>query len=65
MLDAYDLSGVETLADVGGGNGLNLARVLGRYPAMRGLLFDLPHVIERLAPAGGRRRGGPLHGRGG
>ena len=50
MLDAYDLSGVGTLADVGGGNGLNLARVLGRYPAMRGLLFDLPHVIERARP---------------
>jgi hypothetical protein len=50
MLDAYDLSGVATLADVGGGLGTNLAAALGRYPAMRGLLFDRPHVVERARP---------------
>jgi hypothetical protein len=47
MLDAYDLSGVGVLADIGGGNGTNLIGVLGRYPAMRGVLFDLPHVADR------------------
>jgi hypothetical protein len=47
MLDAYDLSDVGTLADVGGGLGTNLAAALGRYPAMRGLLFDRPHVVAR------------------
>jgi hypothetical protein len=47
VLDAYDLSEVGTLADVGGGLGTNLAAALGRYPAMRGLLFDQPHVVER------------------
>jgi hypothetical protein len=56
MLDAYDLSGVGVLADVGGGNGTNLIGVLGRYPEMRGVLFDLPHVIER-ASAGLERAG--------
>ena len=50
VLDAYDLSGVATLADVGGGNGTNLTGILGRYPAMRGMLFDLPHVVERARP---------------
>ena len=50
MLDTYDLSGVGTLADVGGGLGSNLALILGRYPAMRGLLFDQPHVVERARP---------------
>jgi hypothetical protein len=50
MLDAYDLSGVGTLADVGGGLGTNLAAALGRYPRMRGLLFDRPHVVERARP---------------
>jgi hypothetical protein len=49
-LEAYDLSGVGTLADVGGGLGANLAAALGRYPAMRGLLFDRPHVVERARP---------------
>ena len=49
VLDAYDLSGVGVLADVGGGNGSNLIGILGRYPEMRGVLFDLPHVVERAA----------------
>jgi hypothetical protein len=50
MLDAYDLSEVATLADVGGGLGTNLAAALKRYPAMRGLLFDQPHVVKRARP---------------
>jgi hypothetical protein len=50
ILDAYDLSGVGTLADIGGGAGSKLAGILGRYPTMRGLLFDLPHVVERARP---------------
>jgi hypothetical protein len=50
ILDAYDLTGVKTLADVGGGLGGKLAGILGRYPAMRGILFDQPHVVERARP---------------
>jgi hypothetical protein len=50
VLEAYDLSGVGTLADVGGGLGTNLAAALGRYPRMRGLLFDRPHVVARARP---------------
>src|SRR5262249_6693566 len=50
VLDAYDLSGIGTLADVGGGLGTNLTAVLGRYPAMRGVLFDQPHVVTRARP---------------
>jgi hypothetical protein len=50
MLDAYDLSDVTTLADVGGGLGANLARILGRYPGMRGVLFDQPDVVARAHP---------------
>jgi hypothetical protein len=48
-LDAYDFSGLGVVADVGGGNGSNLAGLLGRHPRMRGILFDLPHVVERAA----------------
>ena len=47
MLDAYDFSDVKTLADIGGGNGSLLGAVLRRYPQMRGILFDLGHVVER------------------
>jgi precorrin-6B methylase 2 len=47
MLDAYDFSGISVLADIGGGNGSLISGVLKRYPAMRGLLFDLGHVMGR------------------
>jgi len=47
MLEAYDFSGVETLADIGGGNGSQICAVLSRYPNMRGILFDLGHVVAR------------------
>lgn len=47
MLEAYDLGGVGTLVDVGGGNGSLLIGALQRYPAMRGILFDRPDVVER------------------
>jgi O-methyltransferase domain/Dimerisation domain len=50
VLDAYDLSDVRILVDVGGGLGRNLAAALGRYPALRGVLVDRPHVIERARP---------------
>jgi hypothetical protein len=47
MLEAYDFSGITTLADVGGGNGSLLSAVLKQHPTMRGLLFDLPAVAGR------------------
>ena len=47
MLEAYDFSGIGVLADIGGGNGSLLSRVLQRYPQMRGILFDLGHVLAR------------------
>jgi hypothetical protein len=43
-----DLSGATTLVDVGGADGSVLALLLERYPTLRGVLFDLPHVV----PAG-------------
>ncbi len=47
VLGAYDFSGIRMLADIGGGNGLNLISVLQKHPEMKGILFDLPHVVER------------------
>jgi len=47
MLDAYDFSSFGTLIDIGGGNASVLTAVLQRYPELRGILFDLPHVVER------------------
>lgn len=45
LLDAYDFSEVGTYADVGGGQGVLMARVLAAYPEMRGIVFDLPSVV--------------------
>jgi hypothetical protein len=61
ILASYDFSGIERLADVGGGHGLLLASVLERYPHMQGVLFDLPEVAagvprDRREACGGRLR---------
>lgn len=47
ILDGYDFSGIGVLADIGGGNGSQITAVLQRHTAMKGILFDLPHVIQR------------------
>jgi len=38
---AYDLAGVQTVVDIGGGNGALLSAVLQAKPEMHGVLFDL------------------------
>jgi hypothetical protein len=45
-LKAYDFSGIGTLVDVAGGHGFLLTSILKAYPSMRGILFDLPHVVS-------------------
>lgn len=50
ILDAYDFSGIQVIADIGGGNGSKITAILQKYPHMRGILFDLPHVVERARP---------------
>lgn len=47
--DVYDFKGVQTVMDVAGGHGLLLATVLRRHKTMRGVLFDLPHVVAGAA----------------
>jgi hypothetical protein len=47
ILAAYDFSGFRVVADIGGGNGSQMTEILKRHPRMKGILFDLPHVIER------------------
>jgi hypothetical protein len=47
MLDAYDFSGVSTVVDIGGGNGMLLEAILRRHPSIRGTLFELPEVAQR------------------
>jgi hypothetical protein len=56
LLAAYDFSRIQVLADIGGGHGRLLAAVLAQHPSLRGVLFDLPHVVagagEALGAAG-------------
>jgi hypothetical protein len=46
VLAGYDFGGAQTVVDIGGGRGVLLAAVLGVNTKVRGILFDLPHVIE-------------------
>lgn len=50
ILAAYDFSSIQTLVDVAGGHGKLIAGILQAHPAMRGMLFDMPHVLAGAAP---------------
>jgi O-methyltransferase domain/Dimerisation domain len=46
VLDVYDFSGINTLVDVAGGRGFVLTSILKKYPEMRGILFEMPYLLE-------------------
>ena len=48
VLDVFDFSRFGTIADVGGGRGLLLSAVVEVTPGSKGVLFDLPAVIDAL-----------------
>lgn len=48
VIDAYDFSGLGTIADIGGGQGHLLRAVLDTAPDTHGILFELPEVIDSL-----------------
>jgi SAM-dependent methyltransferase len=45
LVRVYDFSTARKVADVGGAHGVLLSAVLRANPTIRGILFDLPHVI--------------------
>ncbi len=45
-----DLGRARRVVDVGGGYGRLIATVLAAYPAVHGVLFDLPHAIAAAGP---------------
>ncbi|XP_057740685.1 isoliquiritigenin 2'-O-methyltransferase-like [Arachis stenosperma] len=55
ILDAYKggFEGVSTLVDVGGGYGQVLKQILLQYPSIKGINFDLPHVVKNAPPRPG------------
>jgi hypothetical protein len=46
-LEEYDFSKAASVADIGGGLGHGLLKILDLHPGLRGILFDQPEVIER------------------
>jgi hypothetical protein len=50
VLETYDFGGIGTLADIAGGHGFVLTSILQKYPQMKGILFDLDHVVKGAQP---------------
>lgn len=50
VLAAYDFAGIRKLIDVGGGHGSLLCAILQKNPAMQGVVFDLPQVVDGATP---------------
>jgi len=46
VTNAYDFSTIAHLVDVGGSHGILLSNIIDKFPAVRGTVFDLPHVVE-------------------
>jgi hypothetical protein len=46
VIERYDFGGIRTLVDVGAGYGPLTIAVLEKYPDIRGIVFDLPEVID-------------------
>ncbi|MXM64241.1 methyltransferase [Streptomyces sp. HUCO-GS316] len=58
VANLLDLSGVSSVADIGGGQGQVVASLLEKHPGMHGTLLDLPGVVENADPR--LRAGGAL-----
>ncbi|CAI9108288.1 OLC1v1007857C1 [Oldenlandia corymbosa var. corymbosa] len=47
LLEEYKgFDDIETLVDVGGGLGTTLHSITSKYPSIKGINFDLPHVVK-------------------
>jgi O-methyltransferase domain len=49
VAEAYNFEGMHNIVDVGGGHGLLLATILEKNPKLKGILYDLPHVVAHAA----------------
>ena len=50
VAEAYDFSDIGSLVDVGGASGNMLGHVLSCHPNVKGVLYDLPHVVIDAPP---------------
>ncbi len=49
-ISAYTFPATGIIVDVGGGHGAFIAAILRANPGLRGVLFDMPHVVEGASP---------------
>ncbi|WP_315821354.1 methyltransferase [Paraflavitalea speifideaquila] len=47
IVEAYDFSRLNTLVDIGGGNGGLLMSIAKSAPQLKGIVFDAPYVAEK------------------
>lgn len=56
MFEVYKgFEGLTNIVDVGGGSGAALAAIVSKYPNIKGINFDLPHVIKDALPCQGNQ----------
>ena len=48
IVASYDFSSFQKIVDVGGGHGSLLFAILNANPLLKGVLFDLPHVVNTI-----------------
>ncbi|KAL3650602.1 Caffeic acid 3-O-methyltransferase [Castilleja foliolosa] len=51
ILEVYKgFEGLKSIIDVGGGVGASIKMILSKYPSIKGINYDLPHVIRDAPP---------------
>lgn len=50
VADAYDFSGMKIVADIGGGQGALLRKIMSKNEQLQTILFDLPKVVAGAPP---------------
>jgi hypothetical protein len=46
ILKVYNFSSATSIVDIGGGKGGLLKAIVATHPQLRGILFDIPHVVD-------------------
>ena len=55
VLEKYQgFQGITKLVDVGGGYGITLNLIISKYPSIKGINYDMPHVIQQAPSSPGK-----------
>jgi SAM-dependent methyltransferase len=49
IVEAYDFTNIERIVDIAGGQGQLISAILKTNPRMKGILFDVPQVLEKAS----------------